>query len=65
MISDEFEKTLQKAQESAKSLNHQYMTLEHLLLAMTDDDDVVKILEACNVNIKFLKENNLPIPEWL
>ncbi len=56
MISDEFEKTLQKAQESAKSLNHQYMTLEHLLLAMTDDDDVVKILEACNVNIKFLKE---------
>ena len=45
MISDEFEKTLQKAQENAKSFNHQYMTLEHLLLAMTDDKDVIKILK--------------------
>ena len=44
MISDELEKTLQKAQEIAKSHNHQYMTLEHLLFAMTDDRDVAKIL---------------------
>ena len=55
MISDEFEKTLQKAQENAKSFNHQYMTLEHLLLAMTDDKDVIKIFEACDVDIKSLK----------
>ena len=42
MISDELEKTLQKAQEKPNLINHQFMTLEHLLLAMTDDRDVVK-----------------------
>ena len=43
MISDELEKTF-KSPGKARSLNHQYMTLEHLLLAMTDDSDVVKVL---------------------
>ena len=56
MISDELEKTLQKAQENAKSYKHQFMTLEHLLLAMTDDRDVVKILDALNIKINSLKE---------
>ena len=56
MISDELEKTLQKAQENAKSYKHQFMTLEHLLLAMTDDTDVVKILDAHNIKINSLKE---------
>ena len=56
MISDEFEKTLQKAQDSARTYYHQYMTLEHLLLAMTDDKDVIKVLDACNVNMDSLKQ---------
>ena len=56
MISDELEKTLQKAQEKAKSYNHQFMTLEHLLLAMTDDKDVVKIFNAHKIKVISLKE---------
>ena len=56
MISDRFEKTLQRAQDKASSLNHQYMTLEHLLFAMTDDEDVMKILDDCNINISALKD---------
>ena len=56
MISDEFEKTLQKAQESARSFGHQYMTLEHLLFAMTDDNDVINVLKACDIDIEFLKQ---------
>ena len=56
MISDELEKTLQKAQEIAKSHNHQYMTLEHLLFAMTDDRDVAKILNAHKIKISSLKQ---------
>ena len=51
MISDRFEKTLQRAQDKASSLNHQYMTLEHLLFAMTEDEDVMKILDDCDINI--------------
>ena len=56
MISDRFEKTLQRAQDKASSLNHQYMTLEHLLFAMTEDEDVMKILDDCNINISALKD---------
>ena len=56
MISDRFEKTLQRAQDKASTLNHQYMTLEHLLFAMTEDEDVMKILDDCNINISALKD---------
>ena len=55
MISNEFEKTLKKAQDNAKTHNHQFMTLEHLLLAMIDDKDVIKVLKVCRINIEVLK----------
>ncbi len=55
MISDELEKTLQRTQKYAKSFKHQYMTLEHLLLSMLDDDDVLKVMNACSVDIKSLR----------
>ena len=32
------------------------MTLEHLLFAMTEDEDVMKILNDCNINISALKD---------
>ncbi len=57
MISDELEKTLQRTQKYAKSLNHQYMTLEHLLLSMLEDNDVLKVFEACLIDTKKLKIN--------
>ncbi len=65
MISDELEKTLQRAQNYAQSLSHQYMTLEHLLYSMVEDKDVKNILDACEVDVislkkeleQFLKEN--------
>ncbi len=57
MISEELEKTLQRTQQYAKSFNHQYMTLEHLLLSMLEDNDVIKVLDACVVDIAKLKEN--------
>ncbi len=55
MISDELEKTLQRTQKFAKSYKHRYMTLEHLLLSMLDDSDVIKVLDACSINAKTLK----------
>ena len=55
MISDELEKTLQRAQNHAKSLSHAYMTLEHLLYSMIDDTDVIDVFEACDVDIIKLK----------
>ena len=58
MISDELEKTLQRAQNHAQSLSHQYMTLEHLLYSMVDDKDVKNILNL-NKNIKKIFVKNL------
>ena len=57
MISDELEKTLQRTQKYAKSFKHQYMTLEHLLLSMLDDSDVLKVLNACVIDTKKLRNN--------
>ena len=56
MISDEFEKTLQRTQNYAKKFGHLYMTLEHLLLSLIDDQDVKKILSACSIDDKALKK---------
>ncbi len=55
MISDELEKTLQRTQKYAQSLKHQYMTLEHLLVSMLDDEDVLKVMKACAIDVKELK----------
>ncbi len=57
MISDELEKTLQRTQKFAKSLKHQYMTLEHLLFSMLDDNDVIKVLDACVIDKDKLRNN--------
>ena len=56
MISDEFEKTLQRTQSYAKKFGHSYMTLEHLLLSLIDDEDVNKILLACSIDEKALRK---------
>ena len=53
MISDELEKTLQRTQKYAKSFKHQYMTLEHLLFSMLDDNDVIKVLDAMKAHFIF------------
>ena len=52
-----FEKTLQRTQTYAKEFGHYYMTLEHLLLSLLDDIDVKKILSACSVNDKSLRQS--------
>ena len=56
MISDEFEKSLQRTQSYAKKFGHFYMTLEHLLLSLIDDQDVKKIFLACSIDDKALKK---------
>ena len=33
---------------------HEFATLEHLLLALTEDSDALEVLSACNVDIQEL-----------
>ena len=49
------ETTLHKALEAASSRRHEYATLEHLLLALIDDEHASKVMAACNVDSGELK----------
>jgi ATP-dependent Clp protease ATP-binding subunit ClpA len=49
------ETTLHKALEAASTRRHEYATLEHLLLALIDDEHASKVMDACNVDLGDLK----------
>lgn len=55
MLSRNLERTLHKALAHANERNHEYATLEHLLLALTDDADAVAVMRACGVKIDKLR----------
>jgi len=52
----ELEQTLHNALTAASSRHHEYATLEHLLLALTDDDHASKVMAACGVDLDELRE---------
>ena len=54
MLSPNLEKTLTRALGYALERNHEYATLEHLLLALIYDPDSESVLTACKVNIEKL-----------
>ena len=47
--------SLHRAVALATERRHSYTTLEHLLLALTEDADAVAVLEACKVDVIRLK----------
>ena len=49
------ETTLHKALEAASSRRHEYATLEHLLLALVDDEHASQVMSACGVDLGELK----------
>lgn len=55
MISPELERSLTSAYQNAKSRQHEYLTLEHLLFALLDDADCKDILIQCGANLDVLR----------
>jgi ATP-dependent Clp protease ATP-binding subunit ClpA len=49
------ESTLHRALEAASSRRHEYATLEHLLLALVDDEHASKVMSSCGVDLGELK----------
>ncbi|MDX1584533.1 MAG: AAA family ATPase, partial [Thermoanaerobaculia bacterium] len=47
MITDDVRRTLEVARDEAKSRQHEYVTLEHLLLALLGDDRAVEVMVNC------------------
>jgi len=56
MLSRNLERSLHQALALAKERSHEFATLEHLLLSLTDDSDCIAVLKACGVGIGKLKE---------
>ncbi|MGH6915076.1 MAG: Clp protease N-terminal domain-containing protein, partial [Geminicoccales bacterium] len=62
MLSRNLEQSLHRALGLASERNHEYATLEHLLLALTEDQDAVAVLRACGVDLEKLRRD---IAEYL
>lgn len=56
MISQELEASLHHAFMEARQKRYEYLTVEHLLLALLDNDSASKALLACHANIEELKQ---------
>lgn len=56
-FSSELERTLQRALAYGDARKHQYTTCEHLLLALTDDPNASKVMQACNVDLAVLQKS--------
>jgi len=55
MMSRNLEQSLRRALEFATERHHEYATLEHLLLSLTEDQDALSVLRACNVDVSRLR----------
>ncbi len=55
MLSKELEVTLNTAFKNARDKRHEFITVEHLLLALLDNAAAETIMKACACNIKMLR----------
>jgi len=66
MLDKELEQTLNDAFRQARNQRHEFMTVEHLLLALLDNQSAVSVLRACGANlnslhselVKFINDNS-------
>ena len=66
MLDKELEQTLNNAFHEARRRRHEFITVEHLLLALLDNPSASKVLKACGANLniihsdltKFIQENS-------
>ena len=57
MLSRELEVTLNLAFKNAREKRHEFMTVEHLLLALLDDASASNVLRACGADLDILRQD--------
>ncbi len=57
MLSKELEFTLNQAFRGAREKQHEFMTIEHLLLALLDNPAAAQVLRACGADIELLRRD--------
>ncbi|MEQ8750279.1 MAG: Clp protease N-terminal domain-containing protein, partial [Amphiplicatus sp.] len=56
-FSRNLDQALHRAIALATEREHELATLEHLLLALTEDQDAAAVMRACNVDIDLLRRH--------
>ena len=56
MLSKELEFTLNQAYKQARENQHEYMTVEHMLLSLLDNPTAAKVLRACGADAERLRK---------
>ncbi|HDZ15799.1 MAG TPA: AAA family ATPase, partial [Methylophaga aminisulfidivorans] len=56
MLSKELEQTLSQAFNYARQRSHEFLTVEHLLLALLENGQALAVLKACDVDINILRQ---------
>ncbi len=56
MLSKELEQTLSQAFSYARKRSHEFLTVEHLMLALLENGQALAVLKACDVNITDLRQ---------
>ena len=57
MIAQELEVSLHMAFMEARQKRHEFITVEHLLLAMLDNPSAAEVLRACSANIEEIRKS--------
>ena len=57
MLSKELEFTLNLAFKEARDKRHEFLTVEHLLLALTDNPAALEVLRACGADLDSLRKD--------
>ncbi len=57
MLSRNLEQTLHRALGYANARHHEFATLEHLLLSLTEDQDAVAVMRACGIDLEVLRQD--------
>ncbi len=71
MLDKELEQTLNDSFRKTREQRHEFMTVEHLLLALLENRSALKVLRACGADLnalhsdlsKFIEENSPLLPE--
>ncbi|MDP3739003.1 MAG: ATP-dependent Clp protease ATP-binding subunit ClpA [Hyphomonadaceae bacterium] len=56
-LTPSLERALERALHLAAERKHEYATLEHLLLALTEDEDAAEVMTACKLDIEKLRRD--------
>ncbi len=57
MLSQELEFSLNSAFQSAREKRHEFITVEHLLMALLDNPSALRVLRACGGNLEDLRRH--------